>query len=359
MQRRKKITENESSELDRIIKSIDKYEYRISQLKAKLSTINNKKRSGQVYNQEITDKWSMYHGDCIKVIQGLPNESIHFSIFSPPFLSLYVYSDSNEDMGNSKTDKQFYSHFSFLIPELLRVLKPGRLISIHCSLVPMTMQHEGIIGLKDFPGQLVNLFQSFGFIYHSKVMIWKDPLVQATRTKMLTLAHKQISKDSSRCAQGFADEILTFRKPGENPEPISHDRGFEQYIGEQAEPKYPKKDNPKINKYSHHVWQRYASPIWWDINQSDTLNFRAARDDRDERHICPLQLQVITRCLELWTNPEDVVLSPFAGIGSEGFESVRMGRKFIGIELKESYYLHAIKNLKLAEKRKSGGLFDD
>jgi len=257
-------------------------------------------------------------------------------------------------MGNSKSDDQFYSHFSYLIPEIFRALKPGRLVSVHCSIIPMTMTHEGIMGLKDLPGSIVRLFEQFGFIYHSKVMIWKDPLLQATRTKMLSLAHKQISKDSSRCAQGFADEVLTFRKPGENTERIKHGRGFEEYIGDLPEPKQPKNDLHSINKYSHEVWQRYASPVWFDINQSDTLNFRAARDKADERHICPLQLQVIARCLELWSNPGDIVLSPFAGIGSEGYESVKMGRKFIGVELKESYYQSAIKNLKLAEKQQKG-----
>jgi DNA modification methylase len=293
-------------------------------------------------------------GDCIEVIKGIPDESIHYSIFSPPFLNLFVYSNSLLDMGNSKNDKEFYTHFSYLIPELYRVLKSGRLISIHCSIIPMTLQHDGVMGLKDLPGMIVKLFENFGFIYHSKVMIWKDPLLQAVRTKMLSLAHKQISKDSSRCAQGFADEILTFRKPGENTEPVAHGRGFENYIGEKQEPKKDKNDNPKINKYSHEVWQRYASPVWMDISQSDTLNFRAARDQADERHICPLQLQVIARCLELWTNEGDIVLSPFAGIGSEGYESLRKQRKFIGIELKESYYKSAIKNLNNAKNKQKG-----
>ena len=347
---------NEMSELDKLRTKIDKYEIRLRSLYSSLAEAQKEDDPGKVYNQEIVDQWSMYHGDCIEAIKGLPNQSVHYSIFSPPFLSLYVYSDMIEDMGNSKNDDEFYDHFSYLIPELLRVLKPGRLVSVHCSLIPMTVQHEGLIGLKDLPGQISQLFQKHGFIYHSKVNIWKDPLVQATRTKMLTLAHKQISKDSTRCSQGFADEILTFRKPGENPEPVSHGRGFEQYIGEQEEPMQSKQDDPKVNKYSHHVWQRYASPVWWDINQSDTLNFRAARDDRDERHICPLQLQVIARCLELWTNEGDIVLSPFAGIGSEGWEAVRMNRKFIGIELKESYYKTAIKNLKTISNRKQKGL---
>jgi len=346
---------NDFAKLDELVNRIDKYELRLKKLYALLAEKQKDGIPAKVYSQKIMDRWTMYHGDCVEVIKGLPNQSIHYSIFSPPFLSLYVYSDMLEDMGNSKNDEEFYTHFSYLVPELLRVLKPGRLISVHCSLVPTTIQREGIIGLKDFPGRLVRLFQKYGFIYHSKVVIWKDPLVQATRTKMLTLAHKQISKDSTRCGQGFADELLTFRKPGDNPEPVSHGRGFERYIGEQEEPKYQKRDDPRVNKYSHHVWQRYASPVWWDIDQTNTLNFQAARDDRDERHICPLQLQVIDRCLELWTNEGDTVLSPFAGIGSEGWESLRMNRKFIGIELKESYYKTAIKNLETIDNRKLKG----
>ncbi len=337
--------------MDKLIEQIERYEAKIKILRTKLREQEQKTIPTKVHNQMITNEWSMYQGDCVEIISGLPNNSIHYSIFSPPFLSLYVYSDDPKDMGNSKTDDEFYMHFSYLIPELYRVVKPGRLVSVHSSLVPMTINYDGFIGLRDFPGQIIRLFQKFGFIYHSKVMIWKDPLVQATRTKALTLAHKQISKDSTRCAQGFGDEILTFRKPGENTEPVSHGRGFEHYEGEMTDPKYPKENNPKTNKYSHLIWQRYASPVWFDINQSDTLNFRAARADKDERHICPLQLQVIARCLELWTNKNDIVLSPFAGIGSEGFEALKMQRKFIGMELKESYYKTAIKNLESAKNR--------
>lgn len=336
--------------MDKLIQKIEKHELAVKKLKSQIVKELNKDTVGKVYDEKITDRWSAYHGDCIEVIKGIPDESIHYSIFSPPFLSLYVYSDAMEDMGNAKNDDEFYAHFSYLLPELIRVMKPGRLITVHSSLVPMTLNHDGVMGIRDFPGQIVRLFEQHGFIYHSKVNIWKDPLVQATRTKALMLAHKQISKDSTRCGQGFADELLTFRKPGGNPEPVEHGRGFEQYIGEQPEPRHSKNDNPRINKYSHEVWQRYASPVWWDIKQQDTLNYRDARENQDERHICPLQLPVIARCLELWTNKDDIVFSPFAGIGSEGYESVKMGRKFIGIELKESYYKSMCKNLKNAEK---------
>lgn len=329
-----------------LIHKIDSLTHKLAILRSELYNLEKEQVTPKVFDQNVQDNWSMYCGDCVEVTKGLPDNSIHYSIFSPPFLSLYVYSDDWRDMGNSKTDEEFYSHFAYLIPELLRVLKPGRLVSVHCSILPQTLVRDGIIGLKDFPGMIVRMFCHYGFIYHSKVNIWKDPLIQATRTKMLGLAHKQISKDSSRCNQGFADEILTFRKDGENEEPIAHGRGFEQYIGEDPGPNFSKNDSAKLNKYSHHVWQRYASPVWFDVRQTDTLNFRVAREDADERHIAPLQLQVIARCLELWTNEGDVVLSPFAGIGSEGYESLKMGRKFIGIELKKSYYNTAINNLK-------------
>lgn len=334
-----------------IVDKIERHKASIKKLQSELVKKEKSTYPPKIYDQVHKDSWSMYWGDCVKITNGLEDNSIHYSIFSPPFLSLYVYSDNPQDMGNSKTDDKFYTHFSYLIPELLRVIKPGRLVTVHCSLVPMTMQHEGVIGLKDLPGQITRLFQQYGFIYHSKVNVWKDPLLQATRTKMLTLAHKQISKDSTRCAQGFADELLTFRKPGDNPESVKHGRGFEYYIGEQQEPKQSKQDDPRKNKYSHEVWQRYASPVWWDINQSLTLNIAEARDNKDERHICPLQLPVISRCLELWTNEGDTVFSPFAGIGSEGYEALKMNRKFIGIELKESYYETAIRNLNKVLKR--------
>ncbi len=295
--------------------------------------------------------WTIINGDCVEVIKNIPDESIHYSIFSPPFANLFVYSDSDRDMGNCKTDGEFIDHFSFLVPEIYRVLKSGRLVSFHCMNFTATIGHDGYIGLKDFRGDLIRVFQKHGFIYHSEVCIWKDPLIQAVRTKQLSLAHKQISKDSTRCAMGLPDYVVTMRKPGDNKEPVSHGRGFERYFGEKEEPKLSKTDNPRTNKYSHKVWQRYASPVWFDINQTNTLNVKMAREGKDERHICPLQLDTISRCLELWTNEKDVVLSPFAGIGSEGYQSVLMGRKFVGIELKESYFRCAVMNLERVEKR--------
>ena len=342
--------------MDNLKQQIDKYQNRINILEKKLKRKQHNSFPAKIYGQTITDNWSMYFGDCVETVKGLPDNSIHYSIFSPPFLSLYVYSDSEEDMGNARTDEEFYTHFEYLIPELFRVLKQGRLISIHCSIISLTLGKDGVMGLRDFPGEIVRLFKKHGFIYHSKVNIWKEPIIQATRTKMLPLSHKQVVKDATRCSQSFADEILTFRKPGINEEPVSHGRGFEYYIGEKPEPKATKRDNPAKNKYSQLIWRRYADPVWMDINQSNTLNFRKARGQNDEKHICPLQLQVIQRCLELWSNKGDVILSPFAGIGSEGYVSLEMERKFIGIELKKSYYQTAIKNLKIAE-RKSKKLF--
>jgi len=327
-----------------VIEEIEFYGQRLKEAKAKLYDYNRRSEIPKVIDQEITDQWSMYHGDCVPVLCGLPSNSIHYSIFSPPFSSLFTYSASIRDMGNNKND-EFYEHFGFFIPELYRVMMSGRLVSFHCMNLPMTISGDGIMGMKDFRGNLIRIFVNQGFIYHSEVCIWKDPLLQATRTKMLSLAHKQISKDSTRCNMGFPDYIVTMRKPGENSEPVSHGRGFEYYIGEREEPKVKKQDNHLKNKYSHHVWQRYASPVWFDIRQTNTLNVRQAKEKDDERHICPLQLDVVARCLELWTNKGDIVLSPFAGIGSEGYEAVKMGRKFIGIELKKSYYDAAIKNL--------------
>jgi DNA modification methylase len=339
-----------------LIERIEIKREEISKLRSRLIKIESGcNHKGKVIEQTIEKEWAMYHGDCIEVIKGLENDSIHYSIFSPPWIALYVWSDNERDMGNSKSDEEFYTHFSYLVPELYRVLKPGRLLSVHCSLINLTINTNGFIGQKDFPGALVRLFTQHNFIYHSKVMIWKDPLIQAVRTKNLTLAHKQISKDATRCAMGYADEVLTFMKPGLNEEPVAHGRGFEKYIGERPEPKQPKTDEARTNKYSHAVWQRYASPVWMDISQTKTLNYRIARDDKDERHITPLQLQVIERCLELWTNKGDIVLSPFAGIGSEGYESIKSGRRFIGIELKQSYYKTALTNLRAVTRNR--GIF--
>ena len=316
----------------------------------------------EILNQKIDDRYAMYNGDCVEVLKGITDNSIHYSIFSPPFASLYTYSNSDRDMGNSASDNEFYEHFKFLISDLYRVTMPGRLLSFHCMDLPMMKSRDGVIGLKDFPGELIRMFTEAGFIYHSKATIWKDPLVEATRTKALGLLHKQICKDSSMCRQGLPDYLVTMRKPGENPELIAHPEGFENYIGEdepegskieRPQPdteKYEKKEKYKeVPVYSHQVWRKYASPVWMDIRQSNTLNGKSAREEQDERHICPLQLDVIARGINLWTNENDIVLDPFAGIGSSNYVALKMGRRTIGVELKENYYNLALENVEKAD----------
>lgn len=276
----------------------------------------------KVINQVIKENYSLYQGDCVEVLKGIPDNSIHYSIFSPPFASLYTYSNSDRDMGNCKDDSQFYEQFKFLIKELYRVLIPGRLISFHCMNLPMMKSRDGVIGLKDFRGELIRLFTDEGFIFHSEVCIWKNPVVEMQRTKALGLLHKQIKKDSSMCRQGIPDYLITVRKPGNNPELITH----------------------TDESFPVDLWQRYASPVWMDIKQSNTLQRTSARDEKDERHICPLQLDVIQRGIELWTNPGDIVLDPFNGIGSTVYKSLQMDRRGLGIELKESYFKQSVLN---------------
>ena len=280
------------------------------------------------------EEWSLYLGDCVEVARSLKSDSLHYSIFSPPFASLYTYSAQDRDMGNCRDDATFMAHFGFVVGELYRCLMPGRLVSFHCMNLPTSKQNHGYIGIRDFRGDLIRLFESHGFIYHSEVCIWKDPVTAMQRTKALGLLHKQIKKDSCMSRQGIADYLVTMRKPGENPERVSH-----------TDTDFPVE-----------LWQNYASPVWMDINPSDTLQFRSAREYNDERHICPLQLEVIRRSLKLWSNPGDLVFSPFAGIGSEGYCALQAGRRFVGAELKRSYYEQACMNLARA-KSDQGGLF--
>lgn len=296
-------------------------------------------------NHKIEKDYAIYNGDCIEVLQKFPNESMGYSVFSPPFAELYTYSNSPKDMGNSKNYDEFFVHFDFLAKELQRVLKPGRNISVHCIDIPAMKERDGYIGLKDFPGDIIRLFEANDFIYHSRVTIWKNPLIEATRTKAIGLMHKQIQKDSAMCRQGLPDYILTFRKKGDNPKPIEHPKGFEEYIGS---------DTPQEKgvKFSHETWRRYASPVWMDITQTKVLNYRDGRDNDDEKHICPLQLETIERCIELWSCKDDVVLTPFMGIGSEVYTALKMGRKAVGIELKESYFDQAAKNIEILYKEK-------
>jgi len=289
-------------------------------------------------------------GDCIERIKEIEDESIGFSIFSPPFASLYSYSDHIEDMGNSKDYDEFFIHFNFLVKELYRVLEQGRNVSVHCMNLPTSITHHGYIGIKDFRGDVIRLFESLGFIYHSEVAIWKDPVVAMQRTKVLGLLHKQIKKDSCRSRQGLPDYLVTFRKPGENKKPVFGE--FDHFCGD--ENSFQNNGNLSID-----IWQRYASPIWMDIKQSKTLQYRNAKSEKDEKHICPLQLDVIHRALQLWSIDGDTVLTPFMGIGSEIYESIKLKRKCIGIELKDSYFSQAVLNTKKAiDEINQSGLFD-
>ncbi len=287
-------------------------------------------RTESKYSEETQtgDGWTMHLGDSVEIIKGIPSDSIHCSVFSPPFASLYTYSNSDRDMGNCKTHVEFYEHFRFLVPELLRVTMPGRLLSFHCMNLPTSKSRDGYIGLLDFRGLLIRIFQDAGWIYHSEVVIWKDPVTAMQRTKALGLLHKQLKKDSTMSRQGVPDYLVTMRRPGENPERVSH----------------------SAEDFPVSVWQRYASPVWMDINPSNTLQRTSAREEADERHIAPLQLEVIERALKIWTNPGDLVLSPFGGIGSEGYVALREGRRFLGMELKRSYFEQACANLREAQR---------
>ena len=270
----------------------------------------------------------------MEVAKELPADSLHYTIYSPPFASLYTYSNSDRDMGNCKDSDEFMTQYRFLVKELYRATMPGRLVSYHCMNLPTSKVRDGVIGLRDFRGELIRLHEEEGWIFHSEVCIWKDPVTAMQRTKALGLLWKQIKKDSGMSRQGIPDYLVTMRKPGENPERVSH--------------------TPE--DFPVGLWQNYASPVWMDINPSDTLSYREARENDDERHICALQLQVIERGIKLWSNPGDTVFSPFAGIGSEGYQAIKMGRKFLGAELKRSYWTQACKNLAQA-RREQQGLF--
>lgn len=296
------------------------------------------------------NEYDIRRGDSCQLIKTIPDNSIHYSIFSPPFASLYTYSDHLEDMGNSKDYNDFFEHFKFLVKDLFRILKPGRNVSIHCMNLPTTKTHHGFIGIEDFRGDIIRLFQECGFIYHSEVCIWKDPVIAMQRTKAIGLLHKQVVKDSCMSRQGIPDYLVTMKKPGENAEPVIGE--FDHFAGDMN-------DFKSEGRLSIDIWQKYASPVWMDIDPGNTLQYMSARHEKDERHICPLQLDVIHRGIQLWTNPGDTVFTPFMGIGSEVYEAVKMNRKGIGFELKESYYDLAKRNLStLIEQKKQLTLFD-
>lgn len=280
--------------------------------------------------------YKLINGDCVEKIKDLDSESMHFSIFSPPFAELYVYSDDHRDMGNCKNYNEFFEHFGFLTPEINRIMVPGRLVAVHCIDLPISKGKEGFIGMRDFPGLLIDEFEKNGFIYHCRITIWKDPVIEMQRTKALGLLNKQKDKDATLSRVGNPDYLLVFRKRGDNPIPVKH----------------TSTDNTDPNYIPISLWQKYASPVWYDINYSNTLNKEGKTND-DEKHIAPLQLETIERAIHLWTNPGETVFTPFLGIGSEVFQALRMGRSGVGIELKESYFKIAQKNCKNATIEKA------
>jgi DNA modification methylase len=284
----------------------------------------------KVIDQAKGDSWVLYNGDSSEVLKGLPDDSVDLSVFSPPFSSLYTYSASERDLGNCSSDEEFFEHFSFIIAELLRVTKPGRNICVHVQQIALQKAKDGVIGLKDFRGDVIRAFQNHEAIYHGEVCIDKDPQAQAIRTKAKALLFTQLHKDSSWSRPALADYILIFRAPGENVVPI-----------------VPDLDN--------NAWIEWARPVWYGIRESDTLQYTTARDEKDERHIAPLQLGTIERCIRLWSNPGEVVLSPFAGIGSEIYQAVLLKRRGIGVELKPEYFRVASKNLRNAEAEANAG----
>jgi hypothetical protein len=341
--------------MDNVTESIKEKERMFTELREEMQHIINYERRQYMKSIDTSEDFiskevRLLRGDCVQRISEIEDESVGYSIFSPPFSSLYTYSDHLEDLGNSRDYNEFFQHFKFLAKELFRIIQSGRLVSIHCMNLPTTKQHSGYIGLEDFRGDIIRLFQDCGFIYHSEVCIWKDPVVAMQRTKALGLLHKQVKKDSSMCRQGVPDYLVTMRKPGENKKRISGE--FDHFQGDMHT--FTNTGNLSID-----IWQRYASPIWMDINQSNTLQYRAARENNDERHICPLQLDVIHRGLQMWSAPDDIVFTPFMGIGSEIYEAVRLGRRGVGIELKDSYFKQAISNIKSAiDEKNQIGLFE-
>lgn len=290
----------------------------------------------KVLNEHHGENFVAYNADCVDGIMTIPSDTIGFSVYSPPFSTLFVYSDSERDMGNAANDAEFLEHYGFLVRDLFRVTKPGRLTAVHCTDMPRTKVTHGVGGLWDMPGDIIRAHTEAGWTYHSRITIWKDPVVEMQRTKAHGLLYKTLRKDSARSRQGLPDYLLVFRKTPADEKLIDP-------VGKDA------------REFPVSQWQQWASPVWMDINQTNVLNVRTAKDDKDEKHLCPLQLDLIERAIRLWSNPNDIVLSPFMGIGSEGWGSLKAGRKFVGFELKEAYFRQAIKNLSHMSDTQFGG----
>lgn len=276
------------------------------------------------------ERFSAYWGDCVDVVRQLPSESVDLSVYSPPFSNLFIYGDSIADMGNSGSDEEFLQHYGYLLAELMRVTVPGRLSAVHCSDLPRQKWKDGVIGIKDLSGQIIRAHEAAGWVLHSRITIWKSPVVEMTRTKALGLLYKQLQKDSGRSRTGMADYLLVFRKDGDNPRPITHTPA----------------DFPLDQ------WQEWASPVWMTVDQTNVLNAASAREANDERHLCPLQLDVIERAVRLWSNEGDVVLTPFGGIGSEAYMALKLRRRALLVELKESYFRQAVRNLEGVDRQR-------
>lgn len=307
-----------------------------------------------VKDQAITDNYALYNGDCCEVMKGLKDDSVHLSVYSPPFGGLYHYSSSEKDLSNCKDYEQFFEHYEFVIKELFRLTLPGRMTAVHCMDVPTS--NSGCDHLRDFPGDIIRLHEKIGFRYMARYAVWKEPLGVRNRTMAKNLAHKTIVDDSSRCSVASADYLVVFRKRGDNPVPIAHPHGLTEYAGERKMPtdllQYKNwKGKQTENRFSHWIWRQYASAFWDDIRIGRVLPYQAARDPEDEKHIHPLQLDVIERCIVLWSNPGEVILTPFMGVGSEVYGALVNGRRGIGIELKPSYYRQAKKNIEAAKEK--------
>lgn len=308
--------------------------------------------SPQLADQQITDRYAIYNGDCIDVMAAIPTGSIHLSVYSPPFATvsggLYHYSSSERDLSNARNYDEFFEHFGFVVEQLARITMPGRMTAVHCMDVPTG--NTGRDGLMDFPGDIIRLHRRLGWEYVARYHVWKEPLTVRNRTLTKGLAHKTIVDDSSRCSVASADYLLVFRRHGDNPVPIAHPVGLTEYAGERQPPTelLPYRGwtgKQTENRFSHWVWRQYASAFWDDVRLDRVLPFREARDEEDEKHVHPLQLDVIQRALVLWSNPGETVLTPFMGVGSEVYEAVRSGRFGLGMELKPTYYRQSVRNL--------------
>jgi hypothetical protein len=301
-----------------------------------------------VVDQEINDQYALYHGDCMEVMPTLPERSVHLSVYSPPFAGLYHYSSSDRDLSNCRDYDEFFEHYTFVVRGLARLTMPGRMTAVHCMDVPSG--NSGRDYLMDFPGDIIRLHVREGWKYVARYHVWKEPLTVRNRTLTKALAHKSIVDDSSRCTVASADYLLVFRRDGDNVVPIAHPTGLTEYAGERAIPSdlLPFRGwtgNQTENRFSHWIWRQYASAFWDDVRLDRVLPFKPARDEQDEKHVHPLQLDVIERCMTLWSNPGEVVMTPFMGVGSEVYAAVRSGRRCVGVELKGSYYRQARKNV--------------